>query len=165
MSTSKTKTDLLARIEEEREYWHRLIGKIDRDRMEEPGPMGEWTFKDLVAHLTGWRERTISRLEAAGRGDESPPTPWPAHLVEDDEINTWIQEQNHDRPVGDVLQAADTSYQRLASAVAALSEEDVTTPGRFSWMGDQALTEADFFGHLHEEHEPDIHAWIATLRS
>ena len=27
--------------------------------MTEPGPMGEWTFKDLAAHLLGWRERTI----------------------------------------------------------------------------------------------------------
>jgi hypothetical protein len=165
MSTTKTKADLLNRIEEEREYWHRLVAKIDRDRMEEPGPMGQWSFKDLAAHLTGWREQTIGRLEAAGRGDETPPTPWPAHLVEDDEVNDWIMAQNRDRSLSDVLEAADTSYQRLASAISGLSEEDVATPGRFPWIGEQALAEVELFGHLREEHEPDIHAWLATLRA
>ncbi len=164
MSSTKTKANLLARIEEEREYWHRLVAKVDRARMEEPGPMGQWTFKDLAGHLTGWREQTINRLEAAGRGDEAPPTPWPAHLVEDDEVNDWIMAQNRDRPLSDVLEAADASYQRLASAISGLSEDDVTTPGRFPWADDQALAEADFSGHLREEHEPDIHAWLATPR-
>lgn len=165
MSSTKTKADLLSRIEEEREYWHRLVAKIDRDRMEEPGPMGEWSFKDLAAHLTGWREQTIGRLEAAGRGDDTPPTPWHADLVEDDEINRWIYEQNRERPVADVLEAADTSYQRLASAISGLSEDDVTTPERFPWTDGQSLADADLFGHLREEHEPDIHAWLAAPRS
>ena len=43
--------------------WSDLVAAIGPDRMEEPGPMGEWTFKDLAAHLTGWRERSIRRLE------------------------------------------------------------------------------------------------------
>jgi len=33
--------------------------------MEEPGAMGEWTFKDPASHLTGWREQTIARVEAS----------------------------------------------------------------------------------------------------
>ncbi len=160
MSSTRTKADLLARFEDERQHWHRLLAKIDRERMEEPGPMGEWTFKDLVAHLLGWRERMIVRLDAATRGDETPPPPWPAELTEDDEINNWIYEQNRDRPLADVLADADASYQRLASCVAALSEEDVTASDRFAYLDGQALADIDFFGHLHEEHEPAIYAWL-----
>ncbi len=47
--------------------------------------------------------------------------------------------------------------------VAALPEEDVTTPGRFAWVGDEALADGDFAGHL-DEHEPDIWAWLAGQR-
>ena len=43
----------------------------------------------------------------------------------------------------------------------ALSDEDLLTPGRFDWMEDKALIDGDFFGHLHEEHEPSIRAWLA----
>ena len=167
MSSTRTKADLLARIEDEREHWHRLLAKIDRARMKEPGPMGAWTFKDLTAHLLGWRERTIARLDAAGRGDEMPPLPWPAELDGDDAadvdaINAWIYEQNRDRPLDDVLADADASYQRLASSVSALSENDVTSPDRFPYLEGQALADADLLGHLHEEHEPAINAWLAA---
>ena len=31
MSSTRTKADLLARIEDEREHWHRLLAKIDRE--------------------------------------------------------------------------------------------------------------------------------------
>lgn len=159
MSQGWTKDRLLATIRDEREQWRGLVSEVGEERMERSGPLGEWTFKDLAAHLTGWRERTIARLEA-GPGREPPP-PWPAGLTGDDEINDWIHERNRNRPLRDVLHDADESYGRLEAAIAALPEEDVTTPGRFPWMGGEALVAGDFFGHLHEEHEPDIRAWLA----
>ena len=128
--------------------------------------MGEWTFKDLVGHLLGWRERTIARLDAASRGAAPGPPPWPAALDENDEnnvdaINGWIYEQHRDRPLDDVLADADASYQRLASIVSSLSEDDVTSPERFPNLEGQALADVDLFGHLHEEHDPAISAWLA----
>jgi hypothetical protein len=123
--------------------------------------MGAWTFKDLAAHLTGWRERTIRRIEAAGRGEPEPSPPWPAELTDDDRINDWIHRQHRDRPLRDVLADADRSYERLAAAVAALPEEAVTTPGYFPWMEGKALADGDLFAHLHEEHEPDVEEWLA----
>ncbi len=156
-----TKDELLAAIEGERDAWNELVAAVGEGRMVEPGPMGAWTFKDLAAHLTGWRERTIGRIEAAGRGEPEPPPSWPAKLTEDDMINDWIYRQNCDRPLCDVLADADQSYARLAVAVAALPEEAVTTADYFPWMEGRALADGNLFGHLHEEHEPQIHAWLA----
>ena len=55
-------------------------------------------------------------------GREEPPNPWPAELgdEEDDPINAWIHERTRDRPLRDVLADVDRSYERYASAVAAL---------------------------------------------
>ncbi len=57
-----TKADALAAIDAEREIWRQLVAEVGDDRMEEPGPMGAWTFKDLAAHLTGWRQHSIARI-------------------------------------------------------------------------------------------------------
>lgn len=134
--------------------------------------MGVWTFKDLAAHLSYWRGWTIARLEAGP--DREVPPPWTSDLTVYDPrdpdltdwepVNAWIYAQNRARPVRDVLADADASLIRLAAAVAALPEEDVTTPGRFAWLGDQALAAGDFAGHLRDEHEPDIRAWLAGQR-
>lgn len=153
------KERLLARIDNEREQWQRLVAEVGTARMEEPGPMGEWTFKDLAAHLTGWRERTLARLEASP--GQEPQLPWPEELTGDEEINVWLHERDHDRPLDDILLEADNSHERLASAIRALPEEDLITPGRYPWLGDETLADADFFGHLHEEHEPDVRRWLA----
>ena len=156
----KSRDDLLERIRAERAQWHELLAEVGEERMEQPGLMGSWTFKDLVAHLTTWGARTIARI-AAGPGTEPAP-PWPSHLTEDDEINAWAHEQNRDRPLSEVLAEADLSFERLAAAIAALPDADLTTPGRFTWMGGKALVDGDFFSHFHEEHEPSVRAWLAS---
>ena len=64
-----------------------------------------------------------------------------------------------------MLSDADASHDRLAAAIVALPDADVTTPGRFVWMEGRSLADADFFGHLHEEHEPSLRAWLANAGS
>ena len=162
MTGSTSHDRLTAHIEGERAWWRDLVAEIGEERMTEPGPMGEWTFKDLAAHLLGWRERTITRLEAAAAGGPTPPSPWPSELDgDDDRVNDWIQERSRDRPVRDVLDDVDRSYERLAKAIAAIPEDVLTRPGAFDWLGDQALVDLDPFSHVHDEHEPSIRAWLA----
>lgn len=153
---------IAATIEREQAAWRDLVAEVGRDRMDEPGPMGEWTFKDLAAHLLGWRERSIARLRALGEGRPEPAEPWPDGLDDDDRINAWMQERMAGRTVDEVLAAVDASYDQLAAALGALSEEVLSTPNGVPWLeGDSALT-TDWLGHLHDEHEASIRAWLAS---
>lgn len=54
------KDRVLARIEAERAAWRKLVEEVGEDGTEEPGPMGEWTFKDLASGLRIWRNRMIA---------------------------------------------------------------------------------------------------------
>lgn len=166
-----TNDDLLATIYREIAGWAALLAEIGEDRMERPGASGAWTFKDVVAHLNGWRSRTVAHLEAVGRGEEPPSPPWPTGLSEEtdegiDRINDWFYERSKDRPLADVLAEAREQVAQLRMAVAALPERDLFEPGRFAWMRGQALGPGivgGSFGHLHEEHEPANRAWLADL--
>lgn len=162
-----TKGEVLAAIDREREAWETLLAEVGEARMLEPGAMGDWTFKDLVAHLSGWRARSIARIEAAGRGEPDPAPPWPAELeTDDDAVNDWIYQQNADRLLGVVVDESRETYARLSEAIQLLPEERLNDPAAFPWLEGQALGPAivggDYFGHLHEEHEPAIRAWLAT---
>ena len=172
--SSVTKGEVVAAINREREAWDALLAEVGEDRMLEPGPMGEWTFKYLADHLTGWRERTVRRLEAAAHGQPEPPMPWPAELDGDDEddleaINTWFQEQSDAKLLGQVLDESRESYARLAEAVQQLPDEALTDPAYFAWTDGLALgaeiLNGGYFDHLHGEHEADICRWLAERQS
>jgi hypothetical protein len=160
-----TETDapgrLAAIIDTERQAWRDLVAEVGVDRMTEPGPMGEWTFRDLIVHLLGWRERTIARLEAIAAGQPDPPDPWPADLPDDDDaINDWFQAQGAERSVADLLADADASYERLGRALAAIPADTLTDPAGIPWLDGSAAIEVDWLSHLHDEHESSIRKWL-----
>ena len=64
MTDTTPHDQIAATIEREYAAWRALVEEVGRNRMNEPGPMGEWTFGDRAGHLLGWRNRTIARLEA-----------------------------------------------------------------------------------------------------
>jgi hypothetical protein len=162
--TTPSKGQVLAAIDRERDAWETLLAEVGEARMFEPGAMGDWTFKDLVAHITGWRSRALQRLEAAARGQPEPAPPWPGNLATDDVINDWIYERNRDRFLGEVVDESRESYARLAEIIQMLPDEALTDSNRFPWMEGEALGPAiasgSFFSHLHEEHEPEIREWL-----
>ena len=155
----RTRTEQTNMIRADQQFWRDLAAEVGPDRYAEPGPMGEWTFGDMAGHLLGWRNRTIARLEAAGRGEAEPANPWPAELDDDDIINDWIHEQHADRSPEQLVADYDASYDRLLRALEALPDEKLTDPNAAPWAGD-ALVDVDFTDHLHDEHVPSVRAWL-----
>lgn len=167
MSTTMSKAALLDQIERERLVWEQLLAAVGEERMEQPGLSGDWSFKDVVAHLNGWRVRTLARLDAARAGAEPAPPPWPADLDEDSEaglaaINAWIERTGRQRTLQEVLDESRRAFDRMHDAVLALSDEELSDPSRFPWMGDEPVGAVirSSFGHFHDEHEADLNAWL-----
>jgi len=166
--TTPTKDDLLAAIDAERRYWDALVAAVEAaGLMDRPGANnGPWTFKEMAAHLNAWRALTVARLEAAYRGAGPPAHPWPAGLEEGpdtDAINAWFSARDKDRPAAEVLAESAAQFDAMGAAVAAMSSDDLLTPGRFAWLGDLPIGPALLgysFTHLHTDHEPDIRAWL-----
>ena len=154
-----SKAEQLAVLRADQQFWRDLAAEVGPERYAEPGPMGEWSVGDLASHLLGWRNRTIARLEAAGRGEPEPVAPWPPQMADDDTINDWIRMQDAGRSPEELVGAYERSYDRLAAAIDALPEQQLTDPGAFEWLG-EPLVEVDFTGHLHEEHVPAVRAWL-----
>jgi hypothetical protein len=156
---------LAAQVEREHQAWRDLVAQVGEDRMTEPGPMGEWSFRDLIVHLLGWRDRTIGRLEAVAAGQPDPPDRWPADLPggdDDDTINDWIQAQGADRSVAELLATADASYGRLAAALAAIPASVLRDPAGIPWLEGEAAVDVDWLSHYHDEHEASVRAWLAS---
>ena len=162
------KAELVHWLEEEQRGWEGLLEQIAAFRMDQPGANGDWSVKDLLAHLTAWQNRLIRAIQAAHRNEPEPPPPWPAHLQTEDEINAWIYEHNHRRSVDDVLDESHQMFQQLLTVMQALPDdvriETVASAGKayyVVWLGDKRFPPGEFFYHFHDDHESTIRAWLA----
>lgn len=163
MAEYTSKAELLEAIRIQRSNIDRVVDEAG-DRMEQPGAMGDWTLKDVIAHLTGWRQNSVARMEAAVNGGP-PILPWTNTDDDDDAepINQRMYEQSHDRPLADVLMDSRESFDRLEAAVSALDDDDLLTVDRYNWLPGMALGPAVITGtveHFHEDHEADIRAFL-----
>jgi len=167
----KKKTDLLGRIDQFRADWEALLEEVGEARFERPGTAGDWTFRDVVAHLNGWRERTLLRLEAAHEGRDPAPPPWPSHLDDDtddevDAINAWLYARAARRSSEDVVAESRVQLARMRELVAAIPAQDLFTPDRYPWLGAHAIADVAIgsLSHFCEEHVPGIRVWLAESR-
>jgi hypothetical protein len=160
MEPTITKAQLLDELQRENAQFDALLDAIGPARMTQPDVAGGWSIKDIVAHLTAWRSRTVARFRAARKGESVTRPPWPAELQTDDEINAWIYAANRDRPLDDVLGDSRTTFQQLVEAIDAFDEAELRDPAHFGWLEGEPFRGTSFFGHFHEEHEPDMRAWL-----
>src|SRR5436190_13543951 len=110
---ASTKDQILGTIAADEGDWASLVAEVPAARIDEPGPMGDWSFRDLVSHLLAWRNRTIGRLQAAQAGAPRPANPWPATVSDDDPINAWLRDQDAGRSAQELLGAYAASFARL----------------------------------------------------
>jgi hypothetical protein len=160
MEDMNSREALLETVRELRAELDRDIAAAEPARIEEPGTFDQWSFKDVIAHLTAWRLATAARLEAGWRGEE-PIFPWPDRFDEaedTDEINQWFYETNRDKPLEQVIAESNDTFERVERAIREM-------PGRLEWLywTGEALGPAvvgGTYSHYHEEHEEAIRAWL-----
>ena len=164
METTISKSQFLAELRDENASWEALLAEIGEASMTQPDVAGGWSIKDIVAHLTGWRRRTVRRFQAALHHESDFTPPWPPELQEDDEINAWIYEANRDRPLADVLSDSREVFQQLLATIDAFSDDELLNLQQSFGLEGEPLSGKLLFGHFHEEHEPDMRAWLEKVR-
>ena len=166
MDNSNTKAKLLERLRDERAQWETLLAGFDEAQLTALTQPDQRSIKDIIAHLMAWQRLTVARLEAARWNQPPRPTDWPGHLDSDaedvDEINEWIYETYHTRPLAEILQAWRQTFQQVLDTSEALSEEELADSGRYPWLGNWPLSAVlvGTYEH-HDEHLVQLRDWLA----
>jgi hypothetical protein len=135
MPRPTSKDALLEEIASERRRLEQNITAVAREEMTMPGVVGEWSMKDLLAHLAAWEQLFLSWYTAGLRGQQ-PQTPVVGRGKRAiDALNACIYEQNRARPLDDVLAEFARSYEQVLATVREIPEEDIFTPARHAWTG------------------------------
>jgi hypothetical protein len=60
VSKLATKTDLLTEIRTQRRHLENNLAGLTPAEMCQPGVCGDWSVKDVLAHLTAWEQNTCN---------------------------------------------------------------------------------------------------------
>jgi uncharacterized protein (TIGR03083 family) len=139
MPRPTTKTGILSESRKEHEALEHLLAALSPEGMTQPGLVGEWSAKDVLAHLTEWEQMVLGWYATGLRG-ETPALPAEGYKWSQlPALNQHIHEKHRDRPLADVLEGFRASYDQIMALVESLSEEELFTPGRYAWARTNAL--------------------------
>jgi hypothetical protein len=161
METPKSKEMLLKLVRDARASWDSLVTQIDPELMSRPGVSGEWSIKDVIAHLSAWESRPVALLEALRDDAAVKPANWPEDLSMD-ETNAWIYRSNKQRTLEEILDESHQVHKRLVQLLESSAEVDLTRPGRISGLDSNTLMEAlpgDTYEHF-REHAATVRDWL-----
>ena len=97
-----------------------------------PGICGEWSVKDVLAHLAGWNREAVREYGLLPDG-ELPPLPEDMEII--DQLNAGLVEIYSECSWDQVLAAFEDSLGALEQAAAAVSPKDAAKEPRYGvWL-------------------------------
>lgn len=121
-----------------------LLASFSDDESIQPGRFGEWSVKDMLAHITFWEQRLIAYVNGARESLIQPDEDEQAAI---DRINAGVQADNRDRPLAEVRAAFDESYRQTLALAESLSADDLADEVFYN------LLAGDTFEHYREHIE------------
>jgi hypothetical protein len=99
-----------------------ILAAVDPGLRDAPAADGGWSPKDVQAHLTAWKGRTVERLRALRVGLSEPIE------VETDEANAIFHAERSGWTWGEVLADADATTKELVAEIDAAADETLALP-------------------------------------
>jgi uncharacterized protein (TIGR03083 family) len=139
MPRPTTKALLLSESGKERTALDAYLAELSPEQMLQAGIVGEWTVKDVLAHLYEWEQMVLGWLAAGQRG-ETPYVPAEGYnWGQLPALNEEIRRKHQVRSLEEVLALYRESYREITEAMQGLPEETLFTRGLYPWMNKNAL--------------------------
>jgi hypothetical protein len=140
MPRPTTKSQLIEVSKKEFADLEKMLAPLSMEQMIHPPAPGEWSTKDILAHLFEWQQMFFRWYEAGLRG-EQPAVPAEGYKWSQlPALNQHIYETYRDLPLQKVIESFHISHHKTMELIAALPEADLFTPGRWPWMNQNTLT-------------------------
>jgi mono/diheme cytochrome c family protein len=124
---------------------------LSNAQLTEHGVTGQWSVKDIIAHVTWWEEEALKHLPLILTGGRPPR--YSLQYGGIDAFNAQMTEQTRGLSLADVLRQQDETHRRLIDYVQRTPEEPFTRETRF-----RRRLRLDTYSH-YPKHAQAIQAW------
>jgi hypothetical protein len=149
------KQQLIKRLEKEWEALLESYTGLSDYELTNPGVMGDWTFKDTIAHVTWWEEEALKHLPTILAGGK--PSRYSVLYGGIDAFNALMTEQKKTLSLSEVLQQRDDTHRRLIGFIQSVPEDQCIRETRF-----RHRLRLDTYSH-YRKHAETIRKWRKEL--
>ena len=150
MQNSERKAQLLDEIRRTHGELAAVLAPLTEAQMTQPGVNGEWSVKDILAHVTWWEGHMLRTLRT-GREELGPEGSNPDILTQ--QKNAEVFAANRDRPLVEVRAEFEALYREVLATLDVLPAEALAQDETYEAIG------WDTFKH-YPEHAATIREWL-----
>jgi hypothetical protein len=160
------KEHILAALSEQFHRWEELLSGLGETQITTPQFDLNWSIQDVVAHLWGWQQISLARMDAGRLACEPKFPKWitdlPGNWEEDaDRTNAWIYKTQHEIPWPQVYEIWRKGYLQLLESAGSIPEKDLLNGDRYPWLKGYSLADILLASYdHHQEHLEKISAWL-----
>lgn len=145
------KQQLLRRLDKAWSLLKESYDGLSESRLMEPGVIGTWSVKDILAHVTTWEEETLKVLPLIIQGRQLPR--YSVVYGGIDAFNAQMAEQKRNLSLAEVVTQLDKIHSRLIDYIQRAPEEQFTGGTRF-----RRRLRLDTYSH-YPQHARAIREW------
>lgn len=145
------KERLLKRLDRAWEDLKQSYAGLSESELMKAGVMGDWSVKDIIAHVTWWEEEALKHLPIVLRGGRPPR--YSVLYGGIDAFNALMTEQRKDWTLAKVLRQRDDTHRRLIDFIQSAPEDQCRSETRF-----RHRLRLDTYGH-YRIHAEAIRSW------
>jgi len=135
MVQAKSKAIILKRLQVERTKLEQTLFSLSQEEKMSPAVVGEWTVKDVLAHLADWEAHMLIWVSSARNGDPvehpDPGLTW----KQLDIFNQHIYETHRDKPLQEVIEYFHATHEQFMQMVEDMPDEELLTKGFYLFLG------------------------------
>jgi hypothetical protein len=151
METNERKAQLLDEIRRTHGELDAVLAPLTEAQMTQPGVDGEWSAKDVLAHITWWEGHMLRTLRS-GREELVPEGSNQETLTQ--QKNAEVFAANRGRPLAEVRAEFETTHQEVLAALEGWPAEALAQDETYEAIG------WDTFKH-YPVHTAAIREWLA----
>ena len=172
MKPAQHKEVFLRRLMRERDKFELLLNRVGfTRRMTLKGVAGNWSIKDILAHVWAYEQYIADRMNEIAHGEKYVPCKtrnaldafldehgypdFGSPVLTDDEANAWVYERYKNVPLEEIVAQEIQAFTSIVAALESLPEDSIQRHNLFERAADNTY-------RRYREHIKDIKAWLRT---
>ena len=168
VNDEETVAQLVQMLQTQNEEFLSLIEEMTSEQMEIAGVQGEWSVKDILAHITYWNKQGIRWIESV-RKNETPVMPVDGDPDEIKvgmaRINLDVFNTNRDHPLKKIIKEYNETFNLLLKHVKHLEDQQLESTFEYQWaekpVTGRTVVKWRYWHQLH--HMKHIREWLSQI--